>query len=111
MIPTIDTRHRLRLAREAAKLTTQQVADLLGVKRQTISNYENGHTTPAKATVMAWSTITTVPVWWLEGGLSPVGSGEVINWSSSQTLGITSLDSKRARIAREGAKVADQRAA
>jgi transcriptional regulator with XRE-family HTH domain len=46
---------RLRLTREHADLDQAQLGDLLGVSRQTVSNYERGIRKPKEATLLAWS--------------------------------------------------------
>ncbi|WP_076676454.1 helix-turn-helix transcriptional regulator [Microbacterium sp. ru370.1] len=66
--PTFDLRHRLVLAREVAEMEQAQVAEALGVSRQTVSNYERGFTQPRRATVLAWAMATGVDTEWLERG-------------------------------------------
>lgn len=46
MKKNIDISHGIRNAREKLGLTKQQMADLLGVTKETISNYENNKTLP-----------------------------------------------------------------
>ena len=97
MIPTIELKHRLRLAREAAGLRGEDIAQVLEVERTTISNYENGHTRPRKPTLMAWSVATDVPVWWLEGhDREPVGGSQVtVCFVVKPSNVVVDLDSKR----------------
>lgn len=68
-VPDVETRHRLKIARESAGFDRKadEFAKILGVSRQTVVSYERGHSVPDRRTVMAWSVVTDVPVWWLEG--------------------------------------------
>lgn len=96
-IPPIEVRHRLRIAREYAGYDQGQLADLIGVSRNTISNAEVGSVSPRKIVVNAWAMACGVPADWLwtgehgDGGPGP-----------SSGLGIISADpaevvSKRCR--------------
>lgn len=51
----------LRKAREDAKIGVSEMAVKLGVKRNTISNYEHGKTTPQRAVVLLWEQYTNAP--------------------------------------------------
>ena len=46
---------RLRAARKAKKLTQEQLANLLQTTKGTISNYENGHSTPSNEVLVLLS--------------------------------------------------------
>ncbi len=72
-IPQWTTADRLRKAREAACLDQLELADRIGVARQTINNYERGRTTNYRRIVMnQWALATGVPVEWLtEGTVGP----------------------------------------
>jgi len=59
---------RLRFARQHAGLEQTQLAELLGLSRQSISNYERDIRTPNAATVLAWSIHTQTTVESLERG-------------------------------------------
>lgn len=74
-IPEITIRHRLRIAREEAGYEQGQLAELIGVGRNTVSNAESGKTKPRKVMVNAWAMATGVPVKWLETGEAPTGTG------------------------------------
>ena len=67
-IPDITVPHRLRIARETAGLDQNELADKMGVSRGTISNAENGHRSPRKIVVNAWSAATGVSKEWLLTG-------------------------------------------
>ena len=84
--PEILVRHRLRIAREAARLEQAELATLIGVSRGTIGNAEKGRTEVRKILLNAWALACGVPVSWLETGqdTSPDGgpSGGAINPNS-----------------------------
>ena len=65
--PTIELRHRLRIAREFAGLDQEQLAELMEVTRSTISNAETGTVEPRRATVNAWALACGVRVSWIRG--------------------------------------------
>lgn len=105
MIPKLELRHRLQLSREAAGYNrkAEEFAKELGVVRQTISNYENGHTTPDKTTLIAWSSLTNVPLWWLTDGLEtePTAVGaDITEWSRREPSAVVDITSKRIAAAR-----------
>lgn len=58
---------RLAKARRMADLSVQDMADALGVSRNTVTNYERGHTDPARGVLIAYASVTGVPMWWIEG--------------------------------------------
>lgn len=66
-IPTWTLGDRLAKARETAGIGVQQMARLLDISRNTVTNWEHGRADPTRSAVMAYSTITNVPMWWLEG--------------------------------------------
>lgn len=51
----------MRRAREDAKLSRIQMAALLHISKNTVTNYEHGHTTPPPAAVMRWEQVTNLP--------------------------------------------------
>lgn len=59
---------RLAKARDEAGLTVQQMADRLGVNRNTITNYERGRSSVPKAVVISYALITDVPFEWFGEG-------------------------------------------
>ena len=73
-IPTWTLTDRLRKAREAAGMDQTELARLTGLARGTVSNYDNGHTTPRRANVMMWALATGVPSTWLYNGETPPSS-------------------------------------
>ena len=67
--PTIDTTYdtlgeRLQRARKRTGMTQQELANVLGLSRVTVSNYETdkGEETPPFATIVAWSDATKHPL-------------------------------------------------
>lgn len=70
-VPEILTQHRLRIAREYASLEQSELADLIGVSRNTIGNAEKGKVRPRKIVLNAWALATGVPVTWIETGDMP----------------------------------------
>lgn len=72
-VPPIEVRHRLRIAREYAGLEQNELAERIGVSRNTIGNMEKGHTKPRQIVLNAWALATGVPVKWLEKGETPAG--------------------------------------
>lgn len=54
----IDTNDRMRLARLKAGLEQEEIAEILGVSSSTVSNWENGRTTPKLPFLAAWAQVT-----------------------------------------------------
>lgn len=67
-VPHFEMRHRLGLALEAADVSVHEMADELGVSRNTVGNYLAGRTRPHKAVLRVWALRTGVPYEWLAGG-------------------------------------------
>ena len=65
-IPDITIGHRLRIAREWRELEQIDIANELGISRQTVSNYERGFTHPGKLAINAWAVVCDVEVEWLK---------------------------------------------
>lgn len=78
-IPEWTVADRLRKVRESAGYSQSELADLTGISRRTISNYEQG--SPWKRTaVMAWAMATGYPYSWIvtgvDDGTNPPGDQE-----------------------------------
>ena len=71
IIPVWTLSDRLRKARETTGLDQAAFAERTGLSRNTVSNYENGHTTPRRSNVMMWAMATGVPAGWLLNGETP----------------------------------------
>jgi DNA-binding XRE family transcriptional regulator len=67
-IPPVLLRHRLRIAREYAGYEQDELAELIGVSRNTIGNAEVGRVKPRRITLRAWAFHCEVPLSWIEGG-------------------------------------------
>lgn len=67
-IPQWTFGDRLAKAREHAGISVEQMADELGVSRNTIGNYEAERTTPKAGVVKAWALITGVSFEWIVEG-------------------------------------------
>ncbi|MFA4084209.1 helix-turn-helix domain-containing protein [Mycobacteroides salmoniphilum] len=76
-VPEIVLRHRLLIARIESGLSQAALAQRVGISRQTVSNTENGTTTPRRIVVNAWALATGFSVKWLLGelGNDPDGGG------------------------------------
>ncbi len=78
-IPTWDLPDRMGKALRVARISSQGMADYLGVSRNTVGNYTNGRTRPDKRTLMLWALRTGVPLEWLRSGTAetprPGGDG------------------------------------
>ena len=70
-VPTIEVKHRLRIAREYAGLDQDQLAVRMDVTRSTISNAEQGKVKPRRMTVNAWAMACGVPASWINTGEQP----------------------------------------
>lgn len=76
-VPEFDMADRLRKALRHADVGVQEIADYLGVSRNTVGAWINGRTPPATAFVRLWAMRTGVPFEWLQNGTSPHrGPGE-----------------------------------
>ena len=67
-IPPVEIRHRLRIAREHAHLDQGDLADRMGVARNTVSRAEAGAVAPRKIVVRMWALATGVDEHWLATG-------------------------------------------
>ena len=59
---------RLGKSLKYAGMKSQDMADIIGVARNTISNYLNDHTEPSKLAIKEWALRTGVPIEWLQTG-------------------------------------------
>lgn len=67
-IPTWDMPDRLGKTLKHAGVKAGDMAEYLGVSRNTVGNYTNGRTVPDKRTLRLWAMRTGVPLEWLETG-------------------------------------------
>lgn len=71
LVPEFDLPDRMRKALRAAGMTVQEMADYLGVARNTASNWINGKNPPSKQTQRLWALRTGVSFDWLQTGENP----------------------------------------
>jgi transcriptional regulator with XRE-family HTH domain len=67
-IPEWDLADRMRKALQVSGIGVQEIADYLGVARNTVSTWINGRNRPSPAVVRLWAMRTGVPLEWLAGG-------------------------------------------
>lgn len=67
-VPEWDLTDRLRKTLRDAGLTTSDMADYLGVSRNTIGSWTGGKITPGIASLRAWAMACGVPFEWLKDG-------------------------------------------
>lgn len=70
-VPEWTIADRLRKAREHAQMDKGEFAEKIGISRNSVGNYENGHTVPRTIVINAWAFATGVPREWLETGEGP----------------------------------------
>jgi transcriptional regulator with XRE-family HTH domain len=64
-VPVWTFGDRLRKALSHSDTSFQEMAEYLGVSRNTVSNYVNDHIPPTSGTVRLWTLRTGVPFPWL----------------------------------------------
>lgn len=67
-VPPILVHHRLRIAREYAGHEQEELARLMGVSRNTVSNAENGKRAPRQITLKMWALVCGVSPDWIANG-------------------------------------------
>jgi transcriptional regulator with XRE-family HTH domain len=75
-VPRFEVRHRLQLALEHADVSVGEMADELGVHRNTIGRYLHASKPPSRAVLRVWAMRCGVPFAWLETGESDNGGGD-----------------------------------
>ena len=90
-IPQRDEADRLGKALKHRGIKVGEMADYLGVSRNTVGNYINGRTSPDKRTLRLWALRTGVPMEWLEHGSTstnddPDGGSLTISYPKSGAL-------------------------
>lgn len=71
-VPQVTRGDRLRMSLRDAGVGVQEMADYLGVGRNTVSRWINDKIPPSKQTFRLWAMRTGVPLVWLETGAAPV---------------------------------------
>ncbi|HEY5116221.1 MAG TPA: helix-turn-helix transcriptional regulator [Nakamurella sp.] len=67
-IPEWDLADRLRKSLRAAGVPVAEMAEYLGVTRNTVGNWINGRVQPSVQTMRLWAMRTSVPYEWLRSG-------------------------------------------
>lgn len=70
-VPQFDMADRLRKALRQANVGVQEIAEYLGISRNTVGSWLAGRAEPGKAFVMLWAMRTGVPLKWLQTGENP----------------------------------------
>lgn len=73
IVPTIEIRHRIGIAREVAGMKQVDLARELGMSRSTLAGIEQGTRKPRRGEVIAIAFATGVSLDWLETGETPAG--------------------------------------
>lgn len=71
LVPEFDLADRMRKALRSSEVGVMEMADYLGVARNTISNWINGHVAPSKQSLRLWAMRTGVSFEWLQTGENP----------------------------------------
>jgi transcriptional regulator with XRE-family HTH domain len=72
--PSFDEGDRLRKAREMAGYEKIELADALGIHRESVARYESGRAKAKKPVLIAWALATGVDRDWIEyGDVRPEG--------------------------------------
>lgn len=74
-VPEWDVADRMRKALRTSGMSVQDIADYLGVSRNTVSTWINGRIRPNKQSLRLWALKTGVPFEWLETGDAPTAGG------------------------------------
>lgn len=64
-----DLADRMRRAMRVSGVGVQEIADYLGVARNTVGSWINGRIVPSKQTLRLWALRTGAPFEWLEKGV------------------------------------------
>ena len=70
-----DVCDRLGKSLRVSGKSNAQLADDLGIHRNTVGNYLSGRTPIDRRTLIAWAVVTGVPFKWLETGVAPGPEG------------------------------------
>lgn len=73
IVPVIEPRHRIAIAREVAKMKQTELAQELGMSRSTLAGIEQGTRAPRRGELIAIAFATGVDLGWLENGNTPAG--------------------------------------
>jgi transcriptional regulator with XRE-family HTH domain len=79
-VPRWDTADRMRKALRQADISVQDMAEYLGVARNTVSTWINGRIKPSSQTLRLWALRCGVPLEWLTEG-EPESGVRMHGWS------------------------------
>lgn len=71
IVPEWNTGDRMRKALDVAGVGVGEMAEYLGVNRNTVGTWINGRIMPRRSTLVLWALRTGVPLVWLETGEAP----------------------------------------
>jgi transcriptional regulator with XRE-family HTH domain len=74
-VPEWDLADRMRKALRVAGIGPQEMADYLGVSRQSVGNWISGRVEPSLQTLRLWSIRTGVPLEWVLGWAPAIAGG------------------------------------
>ncbi len=95
--PTWTLVDRLKKSRLLAGLEQGQIADALGIARNTVSNWENGRSEPSASAFVRWARVTGVSLDWLAEGVettkapAEAGASEALSQHSVRPKGLEPL--------------------
>lgn len=86
LIPQWTVGDRMAKALDVAGISRQEMADYLGVDRNTVGNYLHGRTKPNRRTLLLWASATGVDLVWItSGGADSVTRGRnLTGWLRGQ---------------------------
>lgn len=93
--PTVEVYHRMRIARQHAGLEQGDLAERIGVSRNTISNAENNRVQPRRLLINAWALACGVPVSWILTGQTPAPPDDIKLRSSDYKNGLRPIKSAK----------------
>lgn len=64
-VPVFDQADKMRKALRVSGIGVQDMADYLGVSRNTVGTWINGRIIPSRQTILLWAMRTGVPAGWL----------------------------------------------
>ena len=87
VVPQFDRTDRMALALRHSRLTNQDMAEYLGVARETVSRWVNGRSTPNQGMLRLWAMRTGVPFEWLQTGeVRHEGLEPPTRWLTARTV-------------------------
>lgn len=71
-----DLADRLRKTLRTRDISVQDMADHLGVSRNSVGGWMSGRNLPSRATLRVWAAFVDAPLEWLESGVVPAPGAE-----------------------------------